>query len=756
MTSFNYTNSNTNTQGSQTFTSGPSTTKAPNSFSLLHSNNNNYVPGFCEDYGSGADITTTQSNYQDKLSQDGIPLSCSEAESQNSLFTTDSGSFQYTYQGTCPSYWSRKLTTTSNGGASKSTSQQMHWLNGGYFYGMKQFRNYIEEETGTIHFTTAVKYDVIGEQYTNVSYGINYIPEFFINNEFKILTTNLFDIEKNVFQPYYHAPSMFNIGDSFSAINNLHRLDQINVNSLRPRITYYNDSKLYKSIFKEEFSSINNCGYTICPESFTPENSFIPDDIAVMLSNGNFTYYPLTNEKIQKLFHDRKTFTLSKSGGFETFIYDFVVPTKEVYNNNYSYIGSVENTSFNSYFINNSTETPFSFITTSVTLTDSTLKPYNNHKFVCRILADSDNPRILIPLDTKQTVINEYSEYEDAPTEDSQYGYNMLNGILQYMKSTYSIIPLTTTLYNFTLVSSGKITLDKTTKLIEDGAVITSFSITNNGLEIILNKSSKLQELFDSQGSRKQYLLMVKASAPLVGYSSNTRTNISAYSNDTETNTFDFSPMSEISPTLEATLFDYNSSKFSTPDYSSIQIPDGEVIKEVPLRGSEYQDNQTNSHPIIRYIRKPNGKFYIQILAGAYPYYHAPVHYPVVQEYHERQGNTGLNAVEKSLEKICSKSADWYNHVATTKWMCYVKHTEFGSDPSEYIQTETSKGLPAINPTKSNSNRYVGRTITGDINSIVVASPRTGSGVGGTLLRGEIGIDLNIADAADLGDAVAE
>jgi hypothetical protein len=151
--------------------------------------------------------------------------------------------------------------------------------------------------------------------------------------------------------------------------------------------------------------------------------------------------------------------------------------------------------------------------------------------------------------------------------------------------------------------------------------------------------------------------------------------------------------MSPISVISETTLFNETSTRFSTPDYTSIRSYTNEII---PLRGSEYSTNELSNYPRIRYVRKVDGKFYIQVLAGAFPYYHSLVHYPAIKELEkctttmQTQGLCVGRVVENSLKKICGKSTDWYNHVASTKWMCHIKHTQFGSDPIEYTETETT------------------------------------------------------------------
>jgi hypothetical protein len=30
--------------------------------------------------------------------------------------------------------------------------------------------------------------------------------------------------------------------------------------------------------------------------------------------------------------------------------------------------------------------------------------------------------------------------------------------------------------------------------------------------------------------------------------------------------------------------------------------------------------------------------------------------------------------------QICNRTSNWYNYLATTKWTCYVKHTQFGTN----------------------------------------------------------------------------
>jgi hypothetical protein len=141
------------------------------------------------------------------------------------------------------------------------------------------------------------------------------------------------------------------------------------------------------------------------------------------------------------------------------------------------------------------------------------------------------------------------------------------------------------------------------------------------------------------------------------------------------------------------------SSKFSTPDYSFIKLsPVSEqslnVEKIIPLRGAEYSTSEKQSYPTYRTIRKADGKYYLQILAGAFPYFHSVVHLPAIKGV--SKGDNQDSAVEESLKKVCSKNIDWYNHVATTKWTCLVKHTQFSQNIPEWKSLVNTKPVNQI------------------------------------------------------------
>jgi hypothetical protein len=307
-----------------------------------------------------------------------------------------------------------------------------------------------------------------------------------------------------------------------------------------------------------------------------------------------------------------------------------------------------------------------------------------------------------------------YNEFNEGI--DDEDGYIVLDRILTYMKTNYPDLNIHLTLYEDETGSyTGTTKLTKTTNILEPGTLYTSHIIESdpyddrpNQKRLRINLSKPIKNLVYAgykdtykytsgvfgNSTRGTYILMVKVSSLIKGYRNNTVDNKSSYIENIN-NTATFEGTEVISVLSEQTLFNDTSSKFSTPDYTSISQSVSNIT--IPLRGSEYTNTERSNYPKIRYVRKSNGKFYIQILAGAFPYYHSVLHYPAIKELEEctpamnDAGECIGRSVVNSLEKICSKSADWYNHVASTKWICYVKHTQFGDDPTSYIETESTK-----------------------------------------------------------------
>lgn len=658
-------------------------------FVNLHNSGGTYVPGICTDSDSGFSPRT--SVYQEQIND---PAGCYRFEN-----FTDPGinAINYTNNGSCSPYWIRKINSNFEtvDGKSTVTSRQMHWLNGGYFYGMEEYRKYIYNELGTIHFSTNVKYNIESfyDDSPNLRFDINYIPEFYVNSpreEFKILAT-----DPTLPITYYHSPSMFDIGSAFMSINNYHDLEQRTVNSLLPIINYNPVTKKYESAFKETEMNINNCGYFIV-SSEKPTNITEPDNICVMLSNGNISYYPLTNEKIQTKFHHRKSFSIGESQGIASLSFDFITPTTNVYDESDNYIGSVNNQIFNSYFINNAFKTSYNITTTSVSLAKSDSEYFNNFKFIVTLTGSGK----LVLLRNQQ--IKYANQYNDIVVY--QEG-NLLHDIIQYMKTRYSNINLLFSLYEYT-TDGTTIQIDTNNNVLGDGvSIITGSTLFDGSVELEFDDETYLKLIdISSLGSSKEFAIMIKASTFLTGYNNTTiEKNVAGSINSlgvkkratTDEYRFDINKTPDI--LNQTSLFNTNASRFSTPDYSAFETNYQfiEPIK-IPFRGSEYSETNIKDHPVIRYIRKPNGKFYIQILAGAFPYYHSVVHNPVTQHLTPTDQET---PTEYSLRQICKKNPEWYKHVSTTKWTCHIKHTEFGSDSSDYVNTVIEKS--DIVPTQS-------------------------------------------------------
>jgi len=155
------------------------------------------------------------------------------------------------------------------------------------------------------------------------------------------------------------------------------------------------------------------------------------------------------------------------------------------------------------------------------------------------------------------------------------------------------------------------------------------------------------------------------------------------------------------------------------------------VEQIIPLRGAEYSTSEKQSYPTYRTVRKANGKYYLQILAGAFPYFHSVVHLPAIKGVSKNDNQDG--AVEESLLKVCSKNIDWYNHVATTKWTCLVKHTQFSQNIPEWKSLVNAKAVNQIGKPV-----IIGRPGPATINA--------GANSGGRPILIPIPIDLEIAE----------
>ena len=626
---------------------------------------------------------------------------------------------------TCTKYWNKKLTPNISE-KSKFTTRSMHWLNGGYFYGESSLRKYIYNQDGTIHFNTSVKYDPIDSRLDS---PMDYIPQIRHGNNktfYSMLNDGRFT-NGRIFKLNLAANSL---GYNYSVFK-LQTSYLISVIDYSMHLNTF--TKNFSSVFTVRDEPLYSCGSITCIDSDVQETASV-DNITVMLSTGNITHFPLSNENVQKTRHNRASFIMTDNI-YDTFYFDLITETKNLYSsvsfpdNPYGLLKcDISDNSYNSYFINNSTQTTYPIVTSSVSLTDGTVD-YGNFKFKCAIYNDpiTNTPYLVLKDNYYYTLYDKYNE-EVIPRSSSEMPMNVLDRILNYTKEKYPQVNIHTTLYACTF-SNGlqNITLDKTKNILKPGTVYVSHEIIRDATDsredqyaMRINLSNPIEgaKLYGSTSvgmyidGKGVFMLMLKVSSSTSGYRNNTSDSTgSLISIDGNKYSFEDTNNSVI---LEKPLFAPNSSKFTTPDYTSIHTNTSSKI--LPLRGSEYSDIENNNYPTLRYIRKADGKFYIQILAGAFPYYHSIVHFPTLNELEnctpqDTSDNLCNKVVADSLLSVCSKNTDWYNHVATTKWVCHIKHTQFGDSPTEYSQTEEIK-----QKITGSGSKYVGKkppTISG-------------------------------------------
>ena len=677
--------------------------------SRLHDKDGVFTVGHCTNYSSIPSVGSYQVVLPTGLCENWYGT----ANEDNRFINTNSGD-------TCTYYWNKKIDGDVVDGIDNSTTRSMHWMNGGYFYGSKEFRDYIYDEKGTIHFSTSVKYDVVD---STTSVSIDYIPEFNYFGQNKINT--MLPIWQKYSNPtiFKLNPIANSLGFSYEVFNTH---GSISVPTLKTNLKYNPITKGFNTILQENTELVYSCGSTTCPSVYF--STVLSNNIMVMLSTGNITHYPLTSEKVVNSPRGAESSQMD-SPTMTSFYADVVTPAISVYDSLNNIVGcDISDTSYNSYFINNAFTTPYSMVSTSASITDGSSN-YENYKFRCYIYGDevTDEPYLVLT-DDSGLLINQYNE-----RDESELAYTVFDRIVTFMKSNYGDANIHTTLYETTGNETlSTLELIKTTNVLDSGTLYDShqkeidpYDARPDQYRIRINLTNKIKNatyinkdtsrLMQING-KQSWLLMLKVSSLITGYRNNTNESVGSVVLENSNTNYKFKPISNLSVITEMSLFNENSSRFSTPDYTSFKVSASTII---PLRGSEYTNIEKENYPKIRYVRKSNGKFYVQILAGAFPYFHSVVHYPAVKELEACPPGSVCNGrtVVDSLASVCSKSSDWYNHVATTKWVCYVKHTEFGNDSSEFLQTESTK-QSITGP----NEKYVGKTpqsITAVYNPIV-------------------------------------
>ena len=647
-------------------------------YGITSPSSNDYVQGRCVNIETPAGTILP---YQDSKSGD----VCSD------YITTISNTNQGDKR--CYWYWNQRFDIGANQ-PQLPTSMEYHWLSGGYFYGNKKLRDNVYKELGTVHFNTSVNinnfaYDITTQDKTPKEYTIkiNTATEYSDIN-------NLWDIAQSHISVGF-ATSSIVVGDTGGTI----------VNGLVPSIKYNKLINSYLSIYfaSNTIQYVDTLSFT--PSKFTVEmgtgNTVTEDagNIFVKLissKTGSTTQWPKTDNYFTLLTPTQLSFLVDAgSGGSYTKTYYNIVDSPTTVSTIPSDTGTPVTTG--QYFANNAIESSMAFITDAIPITT-----YENYKFFGSITAKN---KITISAGTSNVI---YDNLNTKVTTTATTKFDYLSDIMTQMSNNPDAIGLLN-LYNYT-ASGTNIVLDTTTNILSNGGSIRSIQkngIPTNQIVITLNEDIPLLP-GKTYGNAYSLPFIIK----LISSYSGTTTNLNNQNKEgiltqnTTNNNFSFNSPFPIknfdvlttgvayNESKEYPLFDLNSSKFSTPDYSFIKLsPVSEqslgTEKIIPLRGAEYSVSEKLSYPTYRTIRKANGKYYLQILAGAFPYFHSVVHLPAIKGV--SKGDNQESAVEESLKKVCSKNIDWYNHVATTKWTCLVKHTQFSQNIPEWKALKNTK-----------------------------------------------------------------
>ena len=654
-------------------------------YGITSPSSNDYVQGRCVNIETPAG---TIKPYQDSRSGD----VCSDYIS--TVSNTNTGDER------CYTYWNQRFDQGA-GQPQLPTSMEQHWLSGGYFYGNKELRDNIYKELGTIHFNTSLNinnfaYDITTQDKTPKDYSvkINTATEYIDIN-------NLWDIAQSHISVGFATNSIFTGGKT--------------INGLVPFIKY---NKLING-YLSTYSASNTIQYvdtsSLVQVKFTQEmgigNTVTEDagDICVKLissKTGLTTEWPKTDNYFTLLTPTQLSF-LVDAGSERAQYYNIVNSPTTVSTNIVGAPDTGTPVTTGQYFANNAIESSMAFITDAVPVTT-----YENYKFFGCIM----NDRTILISDGTSDLIYDNLSTKVITTPTTKFDY--LSDIKRQIDSNPDTVGLLN-LYNYTLNGTNNINivLNTTTNILSNGGSINKIQIlpTNwttvgiSEIRIILNEDIPLLP-GKAYGLTYTLPFIIKLISPYSGTTTNlnNKNKEGILTQNTTNNNFSFNSPFPIknfdvlatgvayNGSKEYPLFDLNSSKFSTPDYSFIKlspVSDQSLGTEqiIPLRGAEYSESEKMSYPTYRTIRKANGKYYLQILAGAFPYFHSVVHLPVIKGL--SQNDNQESAVEDSLKKVCSKNIDWYNHVATTKWTCLVKHTQFSQNLPEWKSLTNTKGV---------------------------------------------------------------
>jgi hypothetical protein len=620
----------------------------------------------------------------------------------------------------------------------KNIFDDVSWnILGGHFFATKQLRDYVYDQTGTVHFSTSVNSNFQVYKEDTKRYTIYHIDkinsggtEYLLNYSYNTLTPAFWDAGNAYLSLGYgyssntaagtpkHKHSVVNRSIYYDDLTSQNYLSRYQITNDRYFNARYADTTKDSVILNINISDITPPAET----TVSVASSTGTGTSGSFITNTSFNEWPLSNAKFVYTATGRQSSYLNSNDInwydtstnpplFTDLYYNTITPLEKIYNPATN--SSSSSTSYKQYLINNGVRQDYSFITDARDFKTDT-ENYENYKFFGR----------LINSDTIE--INNSAVIFDA-------GGNVISGVLG-AKILYNIFEsqdvnsqsdpkeVTVNAYTAGAIQNNKLVVSTSNEILNDGTLLESYFVVND--TDINGSSGKIHIKLNKKCTRlgvvipKIYYIMFKIISSAKGYTNSITYDktgsqiITPNDGGTGNVTYKYEPiqtyLSRSKPSIlknnEFELFTIDSARFSTPDYSSY---DGNDISKkylydqlsIPMRGLQYASYKKNpasttgiisevdEYPIIRTIRKNDGKFYIQILAGAFPYYHLLVHEPLIKKLDDYNGTNFVNDIGNSWRnKICNRlnttTDGWWNYLATTKWTCTVKHTELAKNLS--------------------------------------------------------------------------
>jgi len=622
----------------------------------------------------------------------------------------------------------------------KYSFDDVSWLLlGGHFYANKQSRDLIYNQGGTIHFSTSVNSNLLAYKPENETHSIYHIEMIDSNSiKYKLHSSS------NLISPSFYdsANAFISLGYGYNST----KADGTNKEShpVVKKYTYYEkqNSQNYLSEYRTPGTSSPRVFYAtygqrnsdgVQTSNIVQKNitGLTPNVETAKLinsdtnANGRITDWPRTNKNEAYTSTGRQSHQLNVDpilddttviqwdNNFNGKIYhNTITPTNTLQLANGSTFRNATSgtsaTTYKNYLVNNSIRQDFGIITDSRSFELAT-ENYENYKFLGTMVDD----------ETIEFTNGNIIADPNGNTQTGLQSATILNQIFNNIDVTSTTDPkvITVNAYNYSNISATKISVITSYDILNDGTLISDYTFNTTTNKITIKLDRKYTRWKTSGTPRIPFTgyFMFKVKSPATAFTDSITYDktgtFSVVTNSTGVPlNYDFNPVktyldrtTSLLHKNEFELFTINSARFATADYASY---DGSLKTQktnydqhsVPMRGLQYayykRDpsknfgiiSEVDDYPIIRTIRKNNGKFYVQILAGAFPYYHPLVHESLLNHL----GYKDYGLVWRN--KICNGTPNWYNYLATTKWTCYVKHTQFGTNiPGWTRVNETSE-----------------------------------------------------------------